>query len=449
MTSDGTWKSGGETYFYGEDFRSEKRFAEMVDCGFTMLRITEDYKGETWETSATKKCMDEAYKAGFRKLIVQDTRLYNACWNKPYGESSSAFASEQEFDEWIKECLMPYINEPGFYGLTLLDEPSYSQTEAYGMVYKAIRRVAKNEFGMDNIYLHINYLPIGATSSMYGEGYKDHREMYYNYLCGYMDSTGCDRISVDTYAFRGYSFYPGFYSSIQVLADEVRDRDIEFSYCLQSYETANGAFRRVDKSDMRLEMNSLVGFGASHFYYYSYFPHDSVDEGSFVTRTGERTNIWYAGKELIADMQAFAPVVLNYKYKGAKMFVNSPSNFSLTPYLSSHGEALTGTTLDWDNTYEFAKLKKVTQDNDIVLSTELYDETNDLYMYMVQNVINPVNSQKGDTTMTVSVEFESGYDYVAEFDCGRLRYVPLQNGVYKTTLSAGYAVYLIPLLSQK
>ena len=448
MASDGTWTVNGESYFYGEDFRSKERYAEMLDCGFTILRMSDAlvYRGETWETSDAKKFMEEAYEAGFKKILVYDSRLAGSCWTKAYGEADSEYESEEAFDEWVKDCLAPYINMPGFYGLTLLDEPSYQQTEAYGQVYRSIRKVAKNVYGMDDIYLHINYLPIGAVSTMYSDDYKDHREMYQDYLFGYMDSTGCDRISVDTYAFRTYSFYPGFYSSIQVLANEVRDRGIELSYCLQSHES--GGFRRVDKSDMRLEMNSLVGFGASHFYYYTYFPH-GVDGGSFVTRTGDKTNIWYAGKELMADMQKFAPVVLNYKYKGAKMYTRTPSNFPLNAYLSSHVEAATGTTLDWDNSYEFAKLKNIEQDNDVVLSTELYDEKNDLYMYMVQNVIDPVNSRKGNTTMTVSVEFEEGYDYVAEFDCGELRYVPLKDGVYETTLSAGYAVYLIPLSSTK
>jgi hypothetical protein len=64
---------------------------------------------------------------------------------------------------------------------------------------------------------------------------------------------------------------------------------------------------------------------------------------------------------------------------------------------------------------------------------------------MVQNVIDPDKSTLGDTSMNVEADFGAEYSYVAEFDCGQLRYVPLENGVYKNTLSAGYAVYLIPL----
>jgi hypothetical protein len=76
--------------------------------------------------------------------------------------------------------------------------------------------------------------------------------------------------------------------------------------------------------------------------------------------------------------------------------------------------------------------------------TELYDDDNDLYMYMAQNVIDPRNGEFGRTDMNITVEFD-GYEWVAEFEDGNLTYVKLEDGVYSKTLSAGYAVYLIPL----
>ena len=55
-----------------------------------------------------------------------------------------------------------------------------------------------------------------------------------------------------------------------------------------------------------------------------------------------------------------------------------------------------------------------------------------------------VDGNMSYTEMTVTADF-SGYDYVAEFDCGRLTYVKLQDGKYTKSLSSGYAVYLVPL----
>ena len=63
------------------------------------------------------------------------------------------------------------------------------------------------------------------------------------------------------------------------------------------------------------------------------------------------------------------------------------------------------------------------------------------------NPIDALYSETGKmhyTEITVSAEF-SGYEWVAEFDCGELTYVKLNNGKYTKTLSSGYAVYLVPL----
>ena len=84
-------------------------------------------------------------------------------------------------------------------------------------------------------------------------------------------------------------------------------------------------------------------------------------------------------------------------------------------------------------------------DNDIALVTELYDRTNDSYMYMVQNIVDPGYALEGRTEMNVSVQFDSSYRYVAVLDSGRLQYRELDDGLYQTVLSAGYAQYLIPL----
>jgi hypothetical protein len=66
---------------------------------------------------------------------------------------------------------------------------------------------------------------------------------------------------------------------------------------------------------------------------------------------------------------------------------------------------------------------------------------------MIMNAIDSLFAIKGDaasTECTFTAEF-AGYDYVAEFDCGELRYVKLDNGKYTKSLSSGYAVYLVPL----
>jgi hypothetical protein len=201
-----------------------------------------------------------------------------------------------------------------------------------------------------------------------------------------------------------------------------------------------------------MELEMLIGFGCDHFAYYTYTSESgnssggaSINGSAFITLQGEPTEIYYYAQDVMSDVKQFQNVVLNYEWQGSKFYASKVASFDNTPYFTSRVETLSNTAIEWDNSHEFKLLKELTLDNDIAFVSELYDDKNDLYMYMVQNCIDPRFGKVGDTSETVSVTFDSSYKYVAEFDCGKLTYKTLNNGVYQKTLSAGYSVYLIPL----
>lgn len=485
-------------YYNGETFQTVERYKEMLDCGFTVLYNNQefDYANETWENSKCKKVFELAYEAGFKKIITRDSKInsiidsaatvYEPSKADPNSEdydptyvadaSKYTYASVEALNKEIKDILSKYAEMPGFGGMVLMDEPNYKKAVTYGHVYRAALKAAE-EFGIKDFYIHANFLPSNASSGNYGYactdqyfddqlnshieecttgGYHTYEEMYYNYLASYVEEANLPRISADTYLFRGYGMCTGFYPSLQVIRQVATDYNVELSYCLQSYHGYSGsseAFARCDKSMMYLEMNSLLGFGASNFAYYTYMPHTETSstgakdmaDGSFLNRKGEKNQVWYYGQQIMSELQQFAPVILSYDFKGAKMYTNTTTLYGLDGYMMSYAEEKTGTMMQWDNGYSFNLLKNLKLDNDIALVTELKDKKNDLYMYMVQNIIDPRNGTAGRTDMNVEVDFGTEYTYVAEFDCGNLRYVPLENGVYKNALSAGYAVYLVPL----
>lgn len=490
--NNGKFYIDGLEYYAGETFRTVERYKEMLDCGFTILYNNEPIEKDTvFEGSECEMIMERAYEAGFNKIINLDKRINNVidgsrtCFDpdkvgvvKGYDPDPThyTYQSEEQLKEFIKSCLKDYIDMPGFYGLVLQDEPRRHNADIYGKVYNQTKKAAA-ELGMDEIYLHSNFLPVGATSDHYVKKCnivhtnedpasecefcimaenetKNADARYRDYLNDFFTEAQFDRVSADTYAFRGgLGLYPGMYPSLQILREETDKIGAELSYCLQSFHMYSGtaeAFRRVDQAMMYMEMNSLVGFGASNFAYYTYCPHTEsytsggdVGDGSFLTRDGERTNIWYYGQQLMKEMQEFAPVVLSYDFKGAKFVQGDKIQYGIGPYMN--GEVIGWKEVAWDNSHEFNLLKSAKIDNDIALITELKDDENDLYMYMVQNVIDPIKGRAGRTDMNVEVDFGSEYTHVAEFDCGHLKYVELTDGVYKNTLSAGYAVYLIPL----
>jgi hypothetical protein len=119
--------------------------------------------------------------------------------------------------------------------------------------------------------------------------------------------------------------------------------------------------------------------------------------------------------------------------------------FGVTPYLSSRADSITGTNAPFDQSHEMALVKSVNLDNDIVLLSELKDDKNDLYMYMVQNVLNPRDADVDRTDVTVSVTFDEKYEWAAEIGGGVVNFVKLDKGTYTKTLAAGYATYIVPL----
>ncbi len=500
--TDGYYYVDGQPYFT-RNLRTEADYKQYFDAGFTMLYLSPGYNGiDNWETCTTKQAWNEALAAGAERIFFADGRLTSLIDS---GEELAKLYPKDELDEnggfvldeekltaYVKDCLSTYFNEKAFYGLNLGDEPSYKYAESYGIIYKAVKKAAKQlteEIGAENIqnalgaegdpYLHVNFLPIdsGGLRSERFQTYKTDEngnevldaegkkvvltftESYTKYVEDYIFAMEPDRISVDIYYFRGTGISPGSYACVQILANLCKKHDIALSFCLQSFEMYSGKgttpiYRKVDKSDMRMEMESLIAFGVDHFAYYTYATDvenssdgtRSVEGSAFVDYSGNPTNVYYWAQELMADAKKFEKVVLSYDYQGARMYqTQTQATFSTGAYFASAIEPTSGTSIQYDNSHEFAKLKNVSFDNDVLFVSELKDGKNDKYMYFVQNCIDPANSKLGRTAQNVTVEFGDEFTWVAEFDGGDLTYVKLEKGKYEKTLSAGYGVFLIPL----
>ncbi len=83
-------------------------------------------------------------------------------------------------------------------------------------------------------------------------------------------------------------------------------------------------------------------------------------------------------------------------------------------------------------------------DKEIALVTELYDDEKDLYMYMLQNVVDPLN--KGiDSLQTITADFEDGCTHAVVFTKGEREVVKLgEGGKLSIKQRPGHAVYVIP-----
>ncbi len=469
---DGTYTIDGTKYYpteeYKDNFLTEKAYQTYKDAGFNMMMVSgaNAYLGdEGWEGSACQTAMKMAYATGIDNIIIKDQRLSQCLTNdvsEVVGENGQ-YKTQDEFYQMVKECLKTYYQEPGFSGLVLGDEPSATAAKSYGLVYKTVKAAAK-ELGMEDIYLHINFLPITTEISRFAlpgdDGSLSFEDLYRRYIESFLIETEADRLAVDIYIFRGSGIYPGSYANVQILRELADKYGADLSFCLQSFEMWNGKnpnYSKVDKTMMRMELELMIGMGMDDFAYYTYSPDQTsytngtktVDTSAFLNYNGEPTEIYEFGKAVMADAKKFEKVVLNYEFKGSNMYTAPVAKFNNAPYLTSGTPSSMNSVITYKKGYQFALIKDFendfTCDNDVAFVTELYDGTNDLYMYMIQNSIDPRNGEYGETHENISVNFGTEYKYIAEFDAGHLTYHNLENGVYNRTLSSGQAVFIVPL----
>lgn len=451
----------------GTDYRTVERFKEYKDAGLNIafsrydsalpVSVTKD----TWEESDTKLFCDKAYEAGLDKILISDEYLTGlVLWDegKLIGEGVGfRYASEAEMDADITKRLDIYKDTPGFYGVIMLDEPRWYVLENYGVVYRSLMRVMPEMYLYNNLhYCHHTessksiYLDVEKWTLENGRE-PTIEEAYTHYLDTFFMNTGAKNLAIDIYPFEDQASerLPIYFSNAQILKKMCDKYGAEMSFTGQSIcYISNGEFtgRVMNKNDLWLQMNTMLGFGATSFQYYTYFPYPSYTSsgtsiGSFIDRNGERTSVYYDAKSVNEGVRKFDQVLLHYDFQGAKFYLNTViQNAPATSYLGT-------SALPFNNTWEHTLLKKLTLKNDVLLTTELKDEANDLYMYMIMNPIDSLYAQTGEmryTECSFTAEFP-GYDYVAEFNCGDLRYVKLDNGKYTNSLSSGYAVYLVPL----
>lgn len=454
---------------YNADQRTKEGYTVYKEAGFNVLMLTGSagFNGGDWEGSECQRCFAAATEAGIDRIIVTDSGIENYVKTTPIVGEGRDFATQEDLVEYVKtKVLEKYKDLPNFYGLRISDERTYEYTESVGSLYRALKQAAKEMGISDNLYIHLNILPISEVFERFAPykpsdntdpnvvGESNIEDAYRSYIRGYIEACQPDRLSSDVYLYRDKGLAVDFFPTIQILRSECDAYGVDVSFCLQSFEMYNRLnrnYRAVGKSEMKGELYALMGMGVDDFAYFTYQVMENTttnnvmtDGATFLTRSGEKTNVYYAGQDVMSEAQKISDVILNYEYQGGKFYKKDIATFD-NSFTSSQVDDKAFTSASWDNSHTFALLKDVTFDNDVVFTTELYDEVNGLYMYMLQNIIDPNYGAVGRTAETVTATFDSSYTYVAEFDNGNLSYVKLNKGVYTKTLAAGHAVYLIPL----
>ena len=456
----------GQTHFGGEDFRNVYRIEEYKEAGMTILfpqsscAIEWNEDNFNFSTSKLKEVMDMSMQAGLDRVIVADYRLNVLVKEESLIGEGKQFATEAELDAHMKTLMSQYVKHPAFYGVQLRDEPKYTMLESFGQLYRSIKRCFPDSYIQCNLFP-----PVGGTvgslfptpsettkakytalglDSMHAERFAAYEE----YLKMYLDYTGADYIMYDQYPFTDYGMYECFVGGMQVAANVCAERGVELKFVsqtmtMQGADTADNQ-RIMTEADLRYLNNMALGFGVKQLAYFTYVTRDNnfysdgtlaekfLDGGSFINRNGEKTDIYYYMREILAENQAFASTILSFDYQTSATYIASGNAYGVTNAVSTSKGS-------------FAKISDVSVNTESALVTQLFDKYNSRYMYMLQNITDAQYS----ALQTVKVTFNEDYEYAIVWKNGEKQVVRLQNNEYVAKLQAGEAVYVIPFNAEE
>lgn len=434
----GKYYIDGNEYFYGEDFRTRKRYREYAAAGFNMLLLQHEnsYGGEDFASSACNLCMTEAYKAGIKRIIVSDTRIKQLCVTENLVGEGGKFPDEDSLCDALKGYIAPYSAKAGFYGLQLADEPEWQYLKSHGTVVRCLKKIRPD------IYLQCNLLDIVEAKRLSPE-ISDEFAAYEDYLLRFLSETGSDSICFDEYPFRK-NYILGGYSlpAYQIVGKVCRERGLEFRTVLQSFSWLNHGglvHRRVTEKDMYWQINLAMGFGCKEYSFFTYFTKpqvvlkggihtDGVDGAAFINRDGTRTRLYCYTRRIISEVKRFEKVLLPYRYRGSYLFFEkgkSAKDFMQTEYA-------------------FAEAKcdkiEVSPDRGVVLVTEL--KSDDSLMFMIENIGNIKDEIDTGRKTVIKADLNKLGGKIKFYFRGRLVKRKIVKGILTETLSCGDALFL-------
>ena len=446
----GKWKIDDVEFDCGEDFRTVERYKEYKDAGFTILfsAFTAKYIGQEWETSELKMVMDRAYEAGLKKVIILDDRIMekSRIAGGIIGEGKP-FATEEDLENFIRDCFKDYTKHPAFYGLKLQDEPRHQYFKAIGQIFKAVRKVRPETFLQCNL---VPILCLHCTNGMYPEG-GDMYDRYKAYLCEFLDESQADYVLCDSYPFQEpeqmlFGVFSGigrhFIRTLQICAEVCKERNVNFYFVAQStgiHNKGQVSLRVPTKEEVYWQANLLLGFGLRELAYFTYWTRtQSYTKGEFfkdgcamISLRGEQTPLYHAIKEVNTMIHALAPVITQFKYVADRYLISTP--------FRSHPFFLEYTLRKELKTLEFAET-----DREVAMVNELYDEKRDQWMYMIMNATDPLYNEYMIMPQKTTIRFKKKYQKVDIFEEGKWRTETLENNTFTVKLNAGHAYFILP-----
>ena len=225
------------------DYINDEQYKYMADAEIDWVMGSGDNMGSKEDQL---KMLELCYKYGIH-MTVGDSR---------FGGNLLSMSDKQ-----IAALVAEYRNVPGANGYYMLDEP-YNPNEFIN-AYRALVALDPNS------YMHLNFLPYGAYSSL--EMYKAQMDDWLK-LCA---STGVKQqyLMFDMYPFslQAGSFNADmFYNNLNAVREVGLANGVKTADYIQSVEQSV-AFRSMNEDETRFEINLSLAFGLKQLSYFTWF----------------------------------------------------------------------------------------------------------------------------------------------------------------------------------
>lgn len=430
------------------------------EAGFNILFVSYVFGynalEEEWEQTKTKRVMDMAHELDM-KCIVFEWNLHrltgasHSLIDAVQADGYGTFSSEQELENFVRNCLKGPMSHPAFFGVSVKDEPFHPMFKAQGEVYRAIKKVAPTAYVNMNI---LPYSPNFVLMEHRGFYSADEEEIgpfaaYQKYNESFYREVKPERLQYDD-----YPIHENDAGEKYIIPEHILNADVVSRFCVEKgidfykvFQTCAGStsgklWRKPTERDMYWQMNIGMAMGIKGFSYWTYFPTvntagEYYDETAcFVNRFGEPNPIYFVMKKIHSEMQKAAKTLLKFDYLGMKIF-NAEKLLGDTEFLSVVKQAIQkGETVE-------AKLLKIEEVNvfekGALLVTELKNRENGELGYYLVNITDPAT----DTKISATVRFENETT-VNVLDKGELYQKITNSGELTFDLDAGAGVFVVP-----
>ena len=470
-TCDDWYQVAGQKYYFEDGTRqTPERTKLYADGGFNVLFIdwTFTYNGTSkndFLKSATKLVMDRAHEQGL-KCVVFVSVLHTLSSShtslivgEGKGDGKNTFDSQAELNLYVEKALAGVIEHPAFYGVSLIDEPYYTQFDAMSEVYKAVqaavpgawcnmnlnpmsydpRAVMRYTEGANKKYGQY-VLPDNTLAKNYPKPSVDEVRGYYTqYLEAYYEKLGkyCQYVQYDSYPLLNaksndfdYSVLKEHMNNAQLVAEFCKKTGMGFGHV---YQTQSGYSRRAStKTDMYWQVNIGMAFGVKNHSYYTYYPTVNASElpdetSHIVNRVGDPNPLYYWLKDIHQEMQFNAKALMNFEY--------TASTYRLNGEYEWNDEYMTRLTQ-----YALTDVREITVEGDgAVLVTEQYDKANQQRGYYVMNATDPLYLTEMKVTLYID-----GFDMMQVYNGKKIEEKEVKNGKISFYLPTGQGVFVMP-----